>query len=947
MNFLRLVFLLLLLIFLRLKGVLDALANFACASGTNAWTAQDHTTYTLQLGYPNALTLLLSIYLDHIFFPLLLPSHFLTEVYALSSDNSEAGVVFCEMQSVERKLSTISWSRIQSMLFPGENGYNVETGGLLEQIRSPSMNMDAIRDYHRRFYRPDNALLFVCGANIDCEQLLAGLNDVDQRLSLHVASLPEKLGRPFLSTPLQPMVPHESLVEFPSETEDFGRVIIGYRLGPFSKHRVTVTELSLLGDYLSEGIASPLYVALVDQPEPFCRSVDFSFLHYAELAFTIILSGVPAARLQQAKERVFQVLQNFFQAGIIDSDRMHSIIQSALREDYSSIETEPAETLQDNLALAFLYFDLQKDLLDVLWGDRILLQNLLDSRVSDSEFWMKLLKEHVLDAPHVDLLCKPSMSMHEALAKEDAARAERRLQELGLAAIKEAGEALETAIEKSSEGCPPDILEPYIEKVRGSVDLDAFHQLETFRLRAPVYEKGPAAWLNAHLHPLGTLPFACFEADHYSGTQFVDLSVSLNLMDCLNEAELLHLELIAEMMFAAPLTDMPDHVAVGNAMRRDLLSESAGVGLQGSNHFAPGSWPTVLSLFVRAICYEKAVTWIRRSLFDSVFSADRIRVAYNALKSRMDDANRSPSKWIRSLTAGALFKKGSVPILLTLESQKVFLKQFGKMLLQDPVKAENAVAGVMQKIRTCPPLVHVVGDFRRVMHPARPWEKWFSDGVVANPLEGADCMNGPPPPTSYFLSGKSFSKNRLIVKRLRIEECHLAMYWPGPTFAANKSDLPAAMVLCDWLSRMDSELWLSVRGPGLAYGVYLSMDSEKGWMKLSISEASSVADLKEAVRASQEVLASMESDIDELALEVGKSVALAGVLSSLQTHQSVAESRYRGIFRGYSSQWLLKKIQKVTVEQMISVYRRFILERISKALTVVVIPKEEEDFALE
>lgn len=86
------------------KGLLDTLAQSILSSGTNAWTAQDHTTYTLEAASKVGILGVLPLFLDHIFFPLLLDEHYGSEVYAVSGTAEDIGVVFSEMQSMERKV---------------------------------------------------------------------------------------------------------------------------------------------------------------------------------------------------------------------------------------------------------------------------------------------------------------------------------------------------------------------------------------------------------------------------------------------------------------------------------------------------------------------------------------------------------------------------------------------------------------------------------------------------------------------------------------------------------------------------------------------------------------------------------------------------------------------------------------------------------------------------
>lgn len=53
------------------KGLLDTLANRGFSNGTNAWTDQDHTAYTISTAGEQGFLQLLPIYVDHILFPTL------------------------------------------------------------------------------------------------------------------------------------------------------------------------------------------------------------------------------------------------------------------------------------------------------------------------------------------------------------------------------------------------------------------------------------------------------------------------------------------------------------------------------------------------------------------------------------------------------------------------------------------------------------------------------------------------------------------------------------------------------------------------------------------------------------------------------------------------------------------------------------------------------------
>ena len=73
------------------KGILDKLANRSLADGTNAWTATDHTCYTLTTaGHEGCLTML-PIYADHILYPTLSDACFTTEIHHITKEGEDKG----------------------------------------------------------------------------------------------------------------------------------------------------------------------------------------------------------------------------------------------------------------------------------------------------------------------------------------------------------------------------------------------------------------------------------------------------------------------------------------------------------------------------------------------------------------------------------------------------------------------------------------------------------------------------------------------------------------------------------------------------------------------------------------------------------------------------------------------------------------------------------------
>lgn len=86
----------------RYKGVLDKLATRAY-SNTNAWTATDHTAYTLETAGWEGFAQILPVYLEHVLVPTLTDAGCYTEVFHVDGTGHDAGVVYSEMQGVQNQ----------------------------------------------------------------------------------------------------------------------------------------------------------------------------------------------------------------------------------------------------------------------------------------------------------------------------------------------------------------------------------------------------------------------------------------------------------------------------------------------------------------------------------------------------------------------------------------------------------------------------------------------------------------------------------------------------------------------------------------------------------------------------------------------------------------------------------------------------------------------------
>lgn len=211
------------------KGFLDKLATRAYSS-TNAWTAIDHTAYTLDTAGWAGFSQILPVYLEHVIAPTLTDAGCYTEVHHVDGTGHDAGVVYSEMQGVQNNPSELIDLQARRQLYPEGVGFRYETGGMMEQLRV--LTADRIREFHREMYQPKNLCLIIIG-EVDHDDLLEKLDSFESTILDVIPSPSAPFQRPWIESRPAPPLEKSTVctVEFPEEDEEFGEVEIRF-LGP-------------------------------------------------------------------------------------------------------------------------------------------------------------------------------------------------------------------------------------------------------------------------------------------------------------------------------------------------------------------------------------------------------------------------------------------------------------------------------------------------------------------------------------------------------------------------------------------------------------------------------------------------------------------------------------------------------------------------------------------
>ena len=189
----------------------------------NAMTFPDKTYYPISSRNPKDFLNLMRVYLDAVFRPLIYSKSEIFRQegwhYELDAEGrlSRKGVVYNEMRGAFADADELEEDAIMRALFP-DTPYRFVSGGDPEHI--PELTYEKFLEYHRRFYSPSNAYVYLDG-DMDIDTVLAILDD--EYLSTIEPS--ERLAVPALQQPVKAS-PQRIEYELPAEEDEHDR----YRL---------------------------------------------------------------------------------------------------------------------------------------------------------------------------------------------------------------------------------------------------------------------------------------------------------------------------------------------------------------------------------------------------------------------------------------------------------------------------------------------------------------------------------------------------------------------------------------------------------------------------------------------------------------------------------------------------------------------------------------------
>ncbi|CAD5233463.1 unnamed protein product [Bursaphelenchus xylophilus] len=856
------------------KGGLDLLSlNAMAVDGTNAFTAQDHTGYTVKTMGAQGMQQFVHIYCDHLLNPLLTPQNYKTEVYHITPEGIDAGVVYSEMQEHENMLECIVHRQRLAAIFPENPCFRVETGGRLKEIRE-LCSLERVRNYHQRYYHLKNMWIYLCGA-VNPEEMFKTIDKID---AAPENAPPAEFTRPFSNCRI-PDIKHDRskpfVVKGPADQEDEGVVEIGF-LGRSASDSEWLTAVEILGSYLTKTTSAPLQKEMVLAADPYCESVYMGMDVLPRVEVSFDFSGVPVEKLDQIQERFFKIIREHTTADKLDLERLRYIIERKIKKLYSKLESSVASTVFDRLAQFQLYADSHTNQkhFDSVMNPIPTLEKLLEKPI---EFWAEICQELFKDNCAV-VIGKADPKMAEDLNKAE----EKRLKELAENLDKYGCHVLEKDAEEENKV-------PILSAVERSKTLqkfDLFNVNSTVLLPRTIesskVEKDWTKQANEKV-AINELPFTAVIHDvdsNFVRTLFMfDLKhVPLKLRK--------YLMVFTDLLFSSPaivdgqqLTDKQ----VADLFTKEVMDKSCDMGfLQNYLHFFH------LYLEMPSDEFHLLPKWTEIILNNTIFERKKVLSIVKNLASGASSSKRDGFTMCQNI----MHSLNNVKEHESRWHEDVVLEKFhrdlAKTLEKNTPEAQSVIDDLNElrrEILKAPLNAHLICDPRKLdakkKIDSKSWE--FLDPTLRKESPAAKIQFDREEDVARF---KIWTPAQQVIK---VDSSDSSYFMQRVLCEHNygSAEHVALVLWSNYLSMMEGVLWKEVRGNGFAYGANLYISPDHQSMTLNLYRCSRIVEAYEASKAA--VLKVFDENlIDSELYESAKRGCVSNIMSKYESLKSTA-----------------------------------------------------------
>ncbi|WP_407397581.1 insulinase family protein [Treponema sp.] len=397
----------------------------------NAFTASDRTVFPssslIKADYFN----IMSVYADAVFFPLLRTEVFSQECWRLETDGKDScsiqGVVFNEMKGNYSSFNSVAGDAVNAALCP-DSVYNLDSGG--DPLVIPSLTVEKLRAFHRKYYCTSNCLVFLCGNIPTTEQL----DFLDENVISKVSSYGKKT---VIEDPAVKAPKKNARALAPAENDMTGKdkstIALSWRFGKDIRDpRNSLCEITVLYDLLLGSDSAPLRKELLKKfPKGAVSPLSGPSITSFHNSFTIAFSEMNESQKDEFRKTVNEVFDDLGKNGFSENDVDRALMDFEIR----NLEVRRSPT-----GGPFSISILRQVLRGWIYGMepwkfisvRKETEEFKKGLVSDKDYLKKLVRKYFIDNDQTSLcVIVPSSEYTENRSRKEAALAKKLFREMG------------------------------------------------------------------------------------------------------------------------------------------------------------------------------------------------------------------------------------------------------------------------------------------------------------------------------------------------------------------------------------------------------------------------------------------------------------------------------------------------------------------------------------
>ncbi|EWC46282.1 hypothetical protein DRE_04453 [Drechslerella stenobrocha 248] len=871
----------------RYKGILDKFATRAY-SNTNAWTATDHTAYTLDTAGWEGFAQILPVYLEHILFPILTDSGCYTEVHHIDGTGHDAGYAassFCANPKTNRganrpeqnEQDTLMALEANQQLYPKGIGFRSETGGMMEQLRV--LKPDRIRDFHKEMYQPRNLCLVIIGS-VNEPELLDILDKFEDGIVDDVPSLDSPWKRPWVESTPVPLLKENIVrsVEFPEKDESMGSILVGY-LGPSCVDYKQAAALDVIGTYLAGSSVSVLEKKMVEIADPYTTGVSWYTEERPNTVIWFELASVPYARLEEAKEKLFEVLETTVKEAL-DLGYLKDCLRRSKRQAKFSVEDSSDHFAQPIIA-DFLFAN--RDGSDLRQLETFGIYEELEQW--SEEDWKEYIKKWVVDNPHVAIIGRPSAKLADKIKHDEKERVKAQINKYGPEGLKELADKLEAAKKDNEPEIPIEVLRGF--KTPGVNSIRFIHSTSGNAGVATSKEGTLSTDIQKILEKdvPSTLPFPLYLHFEHVPSNFVTITILLST-EAIPVQHRTLLLLYFNYLFAAPITledgTELDYKNVVLLLEKDTI----GYSVQSASDMQ-ASESIRVRMEVEPEKYEATIRWFKLVMWNLKFDTERLAVLAKKILSDIPEAKRSGSDMAWSVAYLTGFAPESIGYGGNTLTKGKFLREYVKLIEEQPEEAVKRISVVRDTLFTLENMrVLVVADIKKLPKPVSTWESFVAGKSMNGDLLPIDSRLDRLTPV-----GKNPGNLMYVVPMPTLDSSFAVTVAKGPS-SYDDPRIPALLLAIAYLDAVEGPLWRAIRGTGLAYGTGFSRRIDSGHLYFSVYRSPDAFKAFEMAKTIVTEYADGKIEFDEFDLDGAISTVVSTIVDIESTLTAAATTSF-------------------------------------------------------